>query len=132
MNDKRSPTVISVLPLTLILAVPGWGLLFYLMTGTAPTLGNRWLFYASFIMALSGSAMPALAFFNKIIQFKKPVSFETIIREAMMIGVYGAILLWLNKGQVLSSGLALIIALGLLSGEFLIRLRQQSKWHPGD
>jgi len=132
MNNQKSPSVISVLPLALILAVPGWTALIYLMADTAPTIGNRWLFYVLVILTLTGSVMPALAFINKIIQLKKPVSFETIIREAMMIGVYGAILLWLNKGQVLSSGLALVLALGLLSAEFLIRLRNHSKWRPGE
>lgn len=76
--------------------------------------------------------MPGLVFVNKILQLKKPVSFETVIREAMMVGVYGAILLWLNKGQVLSTGLALVIALGMFTAELLIRLRKQSRWRPGD
>lgn len=76
--------------------------------------------------------MPGLVFVNKILQLKKPISFETVIREAMLVGVYGAILLWLNKGQVLSTGLALVIALGMIMAELLIRLRKESRWHPGD
>lgn len=76
--------------------------------------------------------MPGLVFVNKILQLKKPISFETVIREAMLVGVYGAILLWLNKGQVLSTGLALVIALGMIMAELLIRLRKESRWRPGD
>lgn len=132
MDSTRSPSVISILPLALILAGPGWTALIYLLTTRAPTLGNRWLFYVLVILALSGTVMPGLVFVNKILQLKKPVSFETVIREAMMVGVYGAILLWLNKGQVLSTGLALVIALGMFTAELLIRLRKQSRWRPGD
>jgi hypothetical protein len=124
--------VISILPLALILAGPGWAALIYLMNARPPTLGNRWLFYVLVILALSGTVMPGLVFVNKILQLKKPISFETVIREAMLVGVYGAILLWLNKGQVLSTGLALVIALGMIMAELLIRLRKESRWRPGD
>lgn len=132
MNKKGSTSIINVLPLALILAVPGWIILIYLMTRTEPTLVNRWLFYLLIVTAVAGTVLPAVALINKIFGFKKPLTFNTVVRESMMIGVYTAAVLWLNKGQVLSLGLGLVLALGLMASEFLIRVRTQSKWRPGD
>lgn len=130
MKEKGSPTVRSVLPITFLLAIPGWFGLVYLMTQTIPDLGNRWLFYVSIVFALTGTSIPLVAFLNRVIRFQGPVSFETIIRESTMIGTFTGILIWLNKGQVLSFGLGLILAVGLLLIELLLRLRNRSEWHP--
>lgn len=130
MKEKGSPTVRSVLPITILLAFPGWFGLLYLMTRTIPDLGNRWLFYVSVVFALTGTSIPLVAFLNRVVRFQGPVNFETIIRESTMIGTFGGILIWLNKGQVLSFGLALILAVGFLLVELLLRLRNRSEWHP--
>jgi len=132
MEDNHSPSVQSVLPISLILAVPGWIWLIYLVTQTVPELGNRWMFFVAVMITISGSAMPIIAYINRIVKPFGPASFEIIIREGIIIGVYAGILLWLNKGQVLSISLALILAVGLFLLELLIRLRNQSEWHPED
>ncbi len=132
MEDNHSPSVQSVLPISLILAVPGWIWLIYLVTQTVPELGNRWMFFVAVVITISGSAMPIIAYLNRIVKPFGPANFEIIIREGIIIGVYAGILLWLNKGQVLSISLALILAVGLFLIELLIRLRNQSKWHPED
>ena len=41
---KGSPQTKTILPISLILAVPGWVLLISLVTKTVPELTNRWLF----------------------------------------------------------------------------------------
>lgn len=132
MEDNHSPSVQSVLPISLILAVPGWIWLIYLVTQTVPELGNRWMFFVAVVITISGSAMPIIAYLNRIVKPFGPANFEIIIREGIIIGVYAGILLWLNKGQVLSISLALILAVGLFLVELLIRLRNQSEWHPED
>ena len=132
MEDNHSPSVQSVLPISLILAVPGWIWLIYLVTQTVPELGNRWMFFVAVMITISGSAMPIIAYINRIVKPFGPANFEIIIREGIIIGVYAGILLWLNKGQVLSISLALILAVGLFLIELLIRLRNQSEWHPED
>ena len=130
MEDKGSPTVRSLLPLTFLLAFPGWFGLIYLMTQTAPDLGNRWLFFSAIVFALTGTSLPFVAYLNRIIHILGPASFEIIIRESTMIGVFTGIMIWLNKGQVLSFGLGLILAVGLLLIELLLRFRNRSEWHP--
>jgi hypothetical protein len=130
MDENPSPTVRSVLPLALVLIIPGWMWLFYLMTRTVPNLGNRWMFFVSAVLAISGTTMPLVAYLNRFIQPFGPANFETIVRESSLLGVYAGMLLWLNKGQVLSISVALILAVGLILIELLIRLRMRSQWQP--
>ena len=130
MEETRSPSVRSFFPLTFFLAVPGWIWLIYLMTQTLPTLGNRWMFFVAAVFAVTGTAVPLVAYLNRIIKPFGPATFEMIVRESTFIGVYAGILIWLNKGQVLTYGLALILGIGLFIVELLIRLRTRSEWHP--
>ncbi|MGB2965452.1 MAG: hypothetical protein WBB69_15865 [Anaerolineales bacterium] len=130
MEEVRSPSVRSVLPLTLLLALPGWIWLIYLTTQTLPNLGNRWMFFAAAVIAVTGTSLPLVAYLNRIITPFGPAAFEIIVREATLIGVYTGILLWLNKGQVLTIGLAVILLIGFILVELLIRLRKRSEWHP--
>ena len=130
MEENPSPKVRSIIPLTLVLAIPGWFWLIYLMTSTIPSLGNRWMFFASAVLAISGLSMPLVAYLNRFIQPFGPATFETVVRESTLFGLYAGILLWLNKGQVLSLGLALILGAGLGLIELLIRLRKRSQWQP--
>lgn len=132
MEDKGSPTVRAVLPITLLLALPGWLGLLYLMTQTVPDLGNRWLFYVAIVLALAGTSIPILTYLNRVIHLLGPSSFEIIIRESTMLGIYAGVLIWFNKGQVLSLGLALILGIGLFLIEMLLRFRSRSEWHPED
>lgn len=130
MEDHHSPSFRTVLPITILLGLPGWVAVIYLMTQTIPTLGNRWMFFAAVVFALTGSSIPIVAYLNRVIKVFGPASFEIVIRESTMIGVYAGILIWLNKGQVLSVGLAVILGVGLILIELLLRLRSRSEWHP--
>lgn len=130
MEGKHAPSFKSVLPLALGLGVPGWIGLVYLMTRTIPDLGNRWLFFIAVVVAITGTAVPIVAYLNRVFVPLGPANFEIVVRESTMLGVYAGILLWLNKGQVLSIGLAIILAVGLVLIELLLRLRYRSQWHP--
>ena len=130
MEEKGSPQTKTILPISLILAVPGWVLLIYLVTKTVPELTNRWLFFVAIVISITGSSLPVVAYLNRIIKPFGPATYEIIIREGIMIGLYTATLLWLNKGQILTFGLALILGVGLILVEILIRLRSRSEWHP--
>ena len=130
MEETRSPEVRRFLPLSLLLAVPGWIWLIYLITNTLPTLGNRWMFFVSTLITVSGSTLPLVAYLNRIVKPFGPATYEMIVRESIMLGVYSGILLWLNKGQVLTLGLALILGVGFILVELTLRLRNRSEWHP--
>jgi hypothetical protein len=130
MDEERSPSVRSFLPLALILAIPGWAWLFYLTTQTLPSLRNRWMFFIAVVITVTGTSLPLVAYLNRIIKPFGPATFDMIVREGILIGVYAGILLWLNKGQVLTAGLAIILLVGFILIELLIRLRIRSEWHP--
>ena len=53
------------------------------------------------------------------------------MREASLAGIYFATLAWLQIDRVLTFGLGLLLAAGLILVEFLIRLREKSRWDPG-
>ncbi len=76
--------------------------------------------------------MPLIAYLNRIIKPFGPATYEMIVRESTIIGVYAGILIWLNKGQILTYGLAIILGIGFLIVESLIRLRTRSEWHPAE
>jgi hypothetical protein len=130
MESSSGPTTKTVLPISLTLAIPGWIWLIYLVTQTLPDLGSRWMFYAAVLMTIAGSSLPLIAYLNRIIKPFGPATFEIVVREGIMVGLYAGILLWLNKGQVLSFSVALILAVGMILVELLLRLRNRSEWHP--
>lgn len=130
MEEARSPSVRSVLPFAFLLAVPGWIWLIYLTTKTLPNLGNRWMFFAAAVIAVTGTSAPLVAYLNRIIRPFGPATFDMLVRESTLIGVYSGILIWLNKGQVLTLGLVVILGIGFIIVELLIRLRTRSEWHP--
>ena len=130
MEGKQSPTFRSILPLTFALGLPGWFGLIYLMTRTVPDLTNRWLFFIALVVALTGTSLPIVAYLNRVFHPLGPANFEIVVREATLVGLYAGILIWLNKGQVLSAGLAIILAVGMVLIEILLRLRFRSQWHP--
>ena len=130
MEEARSPSVRSVLPFAFLLAFPGWIWLIYLTTKTLPNLGNRWMFFAAAVIAVTGTSAPLVAYLNRIIRPFGPATFDMLVRESTLIGVYSGILIWLNKGQVLTLGLVMILGTGFIIVELLIRLRTRSEWHP--
>jgi hypothetical protein len=130
MEGNPSPTFKTILPLALTLGLPGWIGLIYLMTQTLPDLGNRWLFYIFLVIAITGTSLPIVAYLNRVATPFGPATFEIVVRESTILGIYTGVILWLNKGQILSFGLALILAIGLFLIELLLRLRYRSEWHP--
>jgi hypothetical protein len=51
-----------------------------------------------------------------------------VLREALLVGIYIPTLMWLQLGRALTPPLALVLAVGFLVVEWLIRLREQSRW----
>lgn len=131
MSEKKTTTVRSILPFAVMTGFPGWGGLIYLMTQTKPSLGNRWLFFCAIVVAITGTAAPAVALLNRLFSGQTPVRFSMIVRESLWVGIFVAALVWLNKGQVISLGLVLVLAVGFILAEFLLRMRARSEWHPG-
>ena len=130
MDSQSSPPVKIFIPAALILALIGWGGLYALMNFTIPTVGPRWMFFFLSVLALTGTSLPIVAFLNQRFPTTPPVSSGVIVREAILIGIYFPTLAWLQLGRVLTLALILLLAIGLLAIELLLRLRERSQWKP--
>ncbi|HZD56123.1 MAG TPA: hypothetical protein VE136_05350 [Anaerolineales bacterium] len=130
MSSESSPSVGHFLPAAFILAISGWVGLFFLINYTLPTVGPRWLFFFLGVLALTGTALPIVAFLNRRFQSNPPANSVVIVRQSIWVGVYGATLAWLQIGRALTLALAVLLALGLIVIEWLLRLRERSQWNP--
>jgi hypothetical protein len=130
VNTQKLPSFWSFLWISLVLCVIGWGGLILLVFLTLPNLGPRWMFFFLFTLAMSGTALPVVYFFNRRFPSNPPVDGNIVLREAMWCGIYFSLLAWLQMGRVLNSGLAFALAVGLILVEFLLRLGDRSQWSP--
>ncbi len=130
METNSSPPVIKFLPTAFILAAVGWSGLIGLVIYTLPTVGPRWLFFFLSVLALTGTALPVVAFLNRRFPSTPPPTTMVVLRQALWIGIYGPTLAWLQIGRVLNPTLAILLAVGLGLIEFLLRLNERSQWRP--
>ena len=118
-----------ILP-TLLLIFSGWGGAAALVYFTEPVIWMRWALFALLFLALTGTALPIVYFFHLRFPSIPPAGPRVIVRQAQWVGVYGLVLLWLRQGNLLTLWLTLGFAGGLLAIEWLIRLRERSRWQP--
>ena len=130
MDTNPSPPIKDFLPTAFFLMITGWVGLFLLIFYTLPTVGPRWLFFFLCVLALTGTALPVTAFINRRFPSLPPPIHSVIVRQALWFAVYISTLVWLQIGRVLSLTLAILLAVGLLLIEFLLRMSERSQWKP--
>jgi len=118
-----------ILP-TLLLIFGGWGGVAALVYYIEPLVWMNWALFALLFLALTGTALPIVYFFHLRFPSIPPAGPRVIVRQAQWVGVYGLVLLWLRRGNLLTLWLTLGFAGGLLAIEWLIRLRERSRWSP--
>jgi hypothetical protein len=116
----------------LILCVIGWGGLAAVIIYTLPNLGPRWLFFGLSVIALSGTILPVVYFFNRRFPSNPPVEAEVILRQSIWFGVYGSLMAWLQFGRLLSPLMAFILLGAIVLIEGLLRMWERSRWSPKD
>lgn len=129
--EYNSIRVRSFLPAALLLMVLGWGGFVAVVIYSTPNGGTRWLFFFTAVLALTGMALPLAAFLNRRFPSTPPPTPGVILRQAVWVGVYLPVLAWLRIGRVLTFPLAVLLGLGFLMIEYLLRLRERSQWKPG-
>jgi hypothetical protein len=130
MDKQLSPPVREFLPASLILLILGLGGFYAVVTYTVPSGGTRYLFFFTAVLALTGIALPAVAFLNRRFPSTPPVTQAVILRQAIWAGIYLPTLAWLRIGRILTPSIALLLAVGLILIEWLLRLRERSQWKP--
>lgn len=124
----RTPTVKAYLPLIVVLLLTGWGGLLILVNMTQPTIWPRWLFFFLVVVAFTGLALPIAVYMNRRFPSEPPPEPRVMIRQSMWVGVYIALMIWMNFGQVVSFGLALLFFVGFVGIEIFLRMRERSRW----
>lgn len=130
MDSDQSPSVGSVLPISIFLTGLGLGGMYFLVVYTLPAVIPRWLFFFCLLLAATGMAMPFAAFLNRRFASQPPANSSIILRQALWVGVYAATVAWLQLGRVLNVAIAVLLALGLAIIEWLLRMRERSQWKP--
>lgn len=130
METNSSPPVRMFIPAALTLAILGWGGLAYLVIFTSPTGGTRWVFFFAAMLGITGLALPIVAFLNRRFPSAPAPTSPVIVRQAIWFGLYGLTLAWLRISRILTPSMALLLGIGLVIIEWLLRLREKSLWKP--
>jgi len=130
MENRSGPTFRSYLPVSLFMFILGWGGVAWLIFFTLPTVWQRWGFFLLLTMALTATALPITYYLNLRFPSKPPANQSVILRQAIWLGVYGSTLAWLQLDGFVSIWTILGLGLGLCLIEYLIRLRERSRWQP--
>jgi hypothetical protein len=127
---KKFPSVQSIFILSGILAGSGFLGLVILIFATLPTLGPRWLFFFFLTLLAIGVSLPLIHFLHRRFPSEPQVNTGILLRQAIWVGVYVDLLVWLQLGRALDTARAVFIAIGLIVIEFLLRMRERSEFQP--
>ncbi len=130
MENQPSPSVKTILPAALILAITGWFGLAGVIYFSLPTVGPRWLFFFFCVLAITGTFLPLVAYLNRRFPSVPPVGVNVILRQSIWVGIFIPILAWLQIARVLTVALAGLLAVSIVIIEGLLRLRERSRWKP--
>ena len=127
-----APTARQVIYSSIFLMLAGWGGMALLIFAFSipPLVWARWGFFALFCMALSGTALPLIYLLNRRFPSDPPAEPNTLVRQALWVGVYGCVIAWLQLGHVMAFWMWIGLAGGLIAAEYLIRLRERARWRP--
>jgi hypothetical protein len=128
--NSQPITFRNYLPSVISLILVGWGGLVALLYYSLPFVWARWGFFVLGIMALTGTALPAVYFFNLRFPSQPPATPQVIIRQSMWVGIYAVTLAWLQLGRLVSLYVILGLAGGLIAVEYFIRMREKASRTP--
>jgi hypothetical protein len=131
MKDSPPQPSLSLTLAAWFLALVGWAGVIYLTNFTIPTVGPRWLFFAVWFTALTGTAIPFARYLN--LRFGKSLPPESVLlRQSIWVGLFGATCAWLQLGRALNWATGLLLAAALVAIEIFLLLRARSRWRPDD
>jgi hypothetical protein len=130
METRSTSSFLPYLSSTISLFVLGWGAAAIAIFSLTPTVWARWLFFFGGTLGLTGLAMPVIWFLNLRFPSEPPAGSTVIVRQAIWVGVYGVLLVWLQQARLVTLWIGLGLALGLVAIEYLIRMREKARWQP--
>jgi len=126
MNEPSSfrPFIVPAI----IMSLGGWAGLYYFMNFELPTLWPRWAFFALVVIALTGTALPVIWFLDRWLTSARAAHVD--VRRSIWVGVFGAVLAWLQLGRILTFMLAVWLGIGIVVIEYLVTLRERAQQKP--
>lgn len=131
MEPVKHPPFLPILFTSIILALAGWVGLYFLVMLTDPELGPRWLFYFLLTVAVTGTALPLVAFLNRRFPTTPPADEGILLRQTTWVGVYFSLIMWLQSGRILNPAMAAFLAVSLALIEAVLRLNERTRFNPG-
>jgi hypothetical protein len=128
----NAPSFRNYVSPSLFLIFSGWGGLALVVTQTLPYVWPRWGFFALWLTALTGTALPVAYFLNLRFGSDPPAEASVIVRQSLWVGIFGATLAWLQLGRLVTLWVILGLGGGLVAIEYLLRLRERARWRPVD
>ena len=130
MESRPNSSFRPYLSSAISLFVLGWGAAAFAVFTLEPTVWARWLLFFGGTLGLTGLAMPVTWFLNLRFRSEPPAGSTVIVRQAIWVGVYGALLVWLQQARLVTLWTGLGLAIGLVAIEYLIRMREKARWQP--
>jgi hypothetical protein len=130
METRPNSSFIPYLASAISLFVLGWGAAAFAIFSLTPTVWARWLLFFGGTLGLTGLAMPVTWFLNLRFPSEPPAGSTVIVRQAIWVGVYGALLVWLQQARLVTLWIGLGLAIGLVAIEYLVRMREKARWQP--
>lgn len=130
MESRPNSSFLPYLASAISLFIIGWGSAAFAIFSLTPTVWARWLLFFGGTLGLTGTALPVTWFLNLRFPSDPPVKPSVIMRQAIWVGVYGALLTWLQQARLVTIWTALGLAIGLVAIEYLVRMRERARWQP--
>jgi hypothetical protein len=130
MDSQPPSTFRPYLASTICLLVIGWGAAAVAVITLTPTVWARWLLFFGSTLGLTGLGLPIMWFLNLRFRSNPPAGTGVIVRQAIWVGIYGAVLIWLQQVRLVTLWSGLGLAAGLIAIEYLIRMREKARWQP--
>ena len=115
---------------TISLFILGWGAAVIAIIMLTPTVWARWLLFLGGTLGLTSLGLPIMWFLNLRFKSNPPAGAGVIVRQAIWVGVYGAVLIWLQQVRLVTIWSSLGLAAGLIAIEYLVRMREKARWQP--
>lgn len=117
----------GVLLASLLMCLVGWGGLAYLVVSARPRIGGElWLFFILLQVAVTGTAIPAVAFISRRFapaDVAMPLT-GAIVRRSVWIGIIAVACAWFMIPRYLSLPILLIVILVFVVVEVYLRNRE--------
>jgi hypothetical protein len=72
--------------------------------------------------------LPFLWLLNRRFRSASPAPPRVLLREGIIVGLYASTCLWLQLNRMLNLALALLLAIGLFTIEWLLRMVERNSW----